>query len=159
MPLSRRFFLSTIAAAPLAAKDRQRPNVLFIAVDDLNPHLGCYGFKVVKSPNIDGLSQRSMRFEHAYCQYPLCNPSRSSLLSGRRPPRTKVSNNAVWFRDTMPDVVTLPQYFRENGYSTAVRRGERPGGDAQPGRRCEVRRVSDGEEWAARRSSLVRGTS
>jgi uncharacterized sulfatase len=119
MPLTRRSLLQTLAAAPLAAQGRKRPNVLFFAVDDLNTHLNCYGFKAVKSPHIDGLSQRSMRFENAYCQYPLCNPSRSSLLSGRRPPRTKVWNNSTWFRETMPDVVTLPQHFRESGYFTA----------------------------------------
>jgi iduronate 2-sulfatase len=119
MSITRRSLLQSMAAAPLAAQGKRPPNVLFVAVDDLNVHLNCYGFKAVKSPNIDALAGRAMRFDRAYCQYPLCNPSRSSLLSGRRPPRTKVDNNTTWFRDTIPDVVTLPQHFREHGYFTA----------------------------------------
>ena len=119
MPISRRTLLQSLAAAPLAAKGEKPRNFLFFAVDDLNVHLNCYGVKAVHSPNIDTIARRGMRFERAYCQYPLCNPSRASLLSGRRPPRTKVVNNLTWFRDTMPDAVTLPQHFREHGYYTA----------------------------------------
>ncbi len=96
-----------------------QPNVLFIVVDDMNADLGSFGNSIVKSPNIDAFADKGVRFDAAYAQYPACTPSRSSFLTGLYPEQIGVMNNNVNFRITAPDTVSLPQYFRENGYSTA----------------------------------------
>lgn len=106
--------LTLTGASPAA--DSRRPNILFIAVDDLRPELGCYGRSYIKSPNIDRIAREGMTFNRAYCQQAVCSPSRTSLLTGTRPDSTKVWDLVTHFRDAQPDIVTLPQHFKQNGY-------------------------------------------
>ncbi|MES2597329.1 MAG: sulfatase [Verrucomicrobiota bacterium] len=94
-----------------------KPNVLFIMADDFRPEMGCYGSKAL-TPNLDKLAKRSVQFDRAYCQQAVCNPSRSSLLTGRRPDTLKLWNNGTHFRELNPDVTTLPLWFKEHGYTT-----------------------------------------
>ena len=107
------FFLSLSVFA-------QQKNVLFIAVDDLKPMLGCYGISEIQTPNIDRLAESGTVFLNNHCQQAVCAPSRASLLTGLRPDNTKVWDLKTIMRDYVPDVLTMPQYFRQNGYETVA---------------------------------------
>lgn len=132
---SRREFLGTVAAASAAAAlpgmasaqsatPARKPNVLFLMADDMRVELGCYASRFeAKTPNLDALAKSGVRFDRNYCQFPLCNPSRASLLTGRTPANTGVLGNRTDFRKSHPDWVTLPQLFKNNGYVT-VRAGK-----------------------------------
>jgi iduronate 2-sulfatase len=110
--------LLCFAAVPHASA-AAKLNVLFIVSDDLNNYLGCYGDPRAKTPNIDKLATRGTRFERAYCTFPLCGPSRNSLLCGLYPNSTGILTNAQIFRQTIPNHVSLPQAFRQAGYFAA----------------------------------------
>ncbi len=112
-------FLGLLAIAfAVPVEAAERPNVLFICVDDLKPMLGCYGDTTIKSPNIDRLAARGVRFESAYCNQAVCAPSRNSLLTGLRPTTLGIYDLGTNFRLAVPDAVTLPQYFQKYGYHT-----------------------------------------
>jgi len=100
-------------------KKSNKPNILFIAVDDLKPLLGCYGNTLVKTPNIDRLAKISTVFNKNYCQQAICGPTRASIMTGTRPDVTQVWNLTTQMRDVNPDLVTLPQYLITQGYETS----------------------------------------
>jgi iduronate 2-sulfatase len=95
-----------------------KPNVLFIAVDDLRPELGCYGSPIAITPNLDGLAKDGLLFNRAYCQEAICRPSRASLMTGVRPDTTGLTHNYVALRELAPNILTLPQHFIAHGYET-----------------------------------------
>jgi arylsulfatase A-like enzyme len=158
------FSADTGAAAPVqqarsqtqpAQTTAKRPNILFIPSDDLKPLLGCYGDKVIKTPNIDRVAARGLVFRNSHCQQAICGPTRASLLTGLYPDSTGVWDQVRKFRAVNPTVVTLPQYFREHGYLTAnigktfVGRNTGPGQD----------RVSWSFPTAARSSATSTGAT
>ncbi len=98
--------------------ERPRMNVLFLIADDLRTEMGCYGSPIAKTPNLDALAASGVRFDRAYCQFPLCNPSRSSLLTGRYPTTVGVLGNRTWFGATCPNAESLPRHFKDHGYRT-----------------------------------------
>ena len=125
--MNRRSFLRTLATGASAAlvstlvscsSQAKRPNILFIAVDDLRPQLGCFGIDQIHSPNIDKLASVSFQAENAYCNVPVCGASRASLLTGVRPTFDRFRTFATWADKDLPGNVSLPEYFRNNGYYT-----------------------------------------
>ena len=97
---------------------KKRPNILFIAIDDLKPEIGAYGSRIARTPNIDRLAASGTVFLSNYCQQAVCGPTRASLMTGMRPDHTKVYNMEVRMRDLNPDILSLPQHLRAQGYST-----------------------------------------
>jgi iduronate 2-sulfatase len=113
--------LSAIGMPPekaMKSQEDSRPNILFIAVDDLKPELGCYGNQLIKTPHIDRLAERGTLFMNNFCQQAVCGPTRASLMTGMRPDYTRVWDLKTRMRDVNPDILSLPQYLISQGYST-----------------------------------------
>jgi iduronate 2-sulfatase len=111
-------FISLVLTSGFVSAADPKLNILLICVDDLKPALGCYGDKLARSPNIDKLAARGVRFDRAYCNQAVCSPSRNSLLVGLRSQTLGIYDLATNFRRAVPDAVTLPQYFKQHGYRT-----------------------------------------
>lgn len=117
----RALLLAIACLLPLRAAEKM--NVLLIIADDLRTELGCYGSPLAKTPNLDKLAATGVRFDRAYCQFPLCGPSRASMLTGRYPGNVGVIGNRTWFGDKHPEIVSLPMWFKQHGYTT-IRSGK-----------------------------------
>jgi len=101
------------------AQQTKKPNILFIAVDDMKPELGCYGNKLIKTPNIDRLAKMGTVFMSNYCQQAVCGPTRASVMTGTRPDVTKVWDLKTQMRVANPATLTLPEYLISQGYTTS----------------------------------------
>ena len=119
VPMNR-FFSSLVLLvalfAPCRVRGAEKMNVLLIISDDQRTELGCYASRLAKTPNLDRLAATGLRFDRAYCQFPLCNPSRASMLTGRAPGNTGVLGNRTWFGQAHPDFVSLPRQFKKHDY-------------------------------------------
>ncbi|MGD1839292.1 MAG: sulfatase [Thermonemataceae bacterium] len=113
-----KYFIYLLGLFAVSDTIAQTPNVLFIISDDLRAQLGCYAYENIHSPHIDTLAREGFLFEQAFAQQAICNPSRTSFLTGKRPNSTKVIENRAHFRGNNPEIITLPQYFKQNGYHT-----------------------------------------
>lgn len=122
----------------------EKKNVLFIIVDDLNADMSTYDHPLVKTPNLDGLAKRGVKFNKAYCQFPLCNPSRASMLNGLRPDTTQVFGNNTYFRNILPTAITMPMFFKNNGYITG-RFGK--GFHGVKSKNKEIKTIEDEPAW------------
>ncbi len=116
--MKKLFIMTGLITICALAQGAQKPNILFIAVDDLKPMLGCYGDTEILSPNIDKLAERGTVFLNNACQQSVCGPSRASLMTGTYPDTTKIYDLKTLIRDMNPDILTLPQYLRQQGYET-----------------------------------------
>ncbi|WP_344787739.1 sulfatase [Postechiella marina] len=103
---------------PKETQPAKKPNILFLAIDDLRPEIGAYGSEIAITPNLDKLASHGLLFNRAYCQEPICSPSRASLMTGSRPETINVIENFTYFREANPDIVTIPQHFIKYGYET-----------------------------------------
>src|SRR5210317_467547 len=110
--------LTACNSEPGKPSDLEVPNLLFIAVDDLRPELGCYGVDLIQSPNIDRLAAQGTRFDRSYCNIPVCGASRASLMTGLRPARNRFLTYLSRADEEAPGIITLPQHFRNHGYHT-----------------------------------------
>ncbi len=120
MAITRRTFLGAAGVAASTFAATKRPNILFVSVDDMNDWVGCLrGYPGVKTPNIDRLAKRGALFADAHCAAPVCNPSRTALFTGLRPSNSGIYNNDQYWRPALPNVKTLPEYLRANGYYAA----------------------------------------
>ena len=147
--LSATLLLCTTVPTALRAETDAKPNVLFVAVDDLNVNVGCYGSRYVKTPHLDALAARGLRFDRAYANYPTCNGSRTSMLSGRYPESTGVLLNSTDPREKLPNAIFLPEFFRRHGYFTAC--------DALP--RDRGRTESDATQRSTEKSPIRLGSN
>ena len=112
----RSLLLAYLAFGSLTAAEPKKLNVLFIAVDDLRPEMNASGSQVIRTPNLDRIAARGTTFDRAYCQQAVCSPSRTSLMTGRRPDATRVWDLETHFRKALPEAVTVAQFFKEQGY-------------------------------------------